>query len=379
MKFRMTKVVGWLLYGFYVLGILLLPEIGVRVYDRYGSPTEAKPRYLEVSKSYPHLQQLLRDTHLFELGYHDYYVYSPRPVSSETINFTSYLEARHSLGVRYSPDSVELNVAKEIIWAFGGSTMQNLETDDQLSLPNQIAAELNRNNSFARVYNFGAGGFQSSLEVAKFQDLLRRVPQSDWPTTAIFYDGFNEAYLGYHFGPATMQQDISLKMKDLVDRNHVRLMMYAGSEVASRYSAFWRKFVGPSIEMRLYGSQEYPDRNNVSRTVAAYTTNVSMISGLCSHLHIRCLFFLQPLVVIKYPLTSIEQEVFDSFDKEYVKFVQDFYKQAAEALQREEGFHDVSHILDGVEGSHFHDLGHVAPFSGIPIGREIAKLILRLH
>lgn len=375
----MTKVFGWLLYGVYVLGILLLPEIGVRVYLRYSPPPEASPRYLEVSKSYPHQQQLFQDMPSFGFGYHDYYVYSPRPVSTETINFTSYFGAQHSLGVRHSPDSAGLDVAKEIVWAFGGSTMQNLETDDRLSLSNQIAAELNRNHVLARVYNFGSGGFQSSLEVTKFQDLLRRVPQSEWPTTAIFYDGFNEAMFGYYFGPATMQQDISLKMKDLVERDYARLMIYTGSEVISRYSAFWRMFVRPRIEMRLYGSQEYPDRKSVSRTVAAYATNVRMTLGLCSHLHIQCLFFLQPLVVIKSPLTSVEQAALDSLDKEYVEFIRDFYKQAAEVLQREDGFHDVSHILDGVEGSHFHDLGHVSPFSGIPLGREIAQRILRLH
>lgn len=373
MKFRMTKVVGWLLYGVYVMGILLLPEIGVRVYARYLPPPETKPLYLEGSKSYPRLQQLLRDMPSFGFGYHDYYVYSPRPVSTETINFTSYFGARHS------PDSTGLDVAKETVWAFGGSTMQNLETDDQLSLSNQIAVELNQNHVLARVYNFGSGGFQSSLEVTKFQDLLRRVPQSEWPTTAIFYDGFNEAMFGYYFGPATMQQDISLKMKDLVERDYARLMIYTGSEVISRYSAFWRKFVGPRIEMRFYGSQEYPDHKNVSRTVAAYATNVRMTGGLCSHLHIRCLFFLQPLVVTKSPLTSIEQAALDSLDKEYVEFIQDFYKQAAEVLQREEGFHDVSHVLDGVEGSHFFDLGHVSPFSGIPLGRELARRILRSY
>lgn len=362
-------MVGWLLLGVCFLGVLLVPEVGTRVYSKFTIAPIGNPRYLEMSHSYPLLKQLLRDWSALQFGYHDYYVFSPLPNTSETVNFTSYY------GARATPDSVEQAAAKEIVWAFGGSTMQNLEADDRLTLANQIAAELNRSQTPARVYNFGSGGFQSSLEIAKFQDLLRRVPRTEWPTTAIFYDGFNEANFGYYFGPAAMQQDISLKMRDLVERDYKRLMIYAGSETLSQYSVFWRTFIRPRVEKKLYGSQEFPERKHVLRTVDAYATNVRMTVGLCRHLNIRCQFFLQPLVVTKSPLTLLEQAALDSLDKDLVDFVREFYAGAAEALKREDGFHDVSHILDKEEGPHFFDLGHTSPFSGVPIGKALARHI----
>lgn len=369
----MAKTTGWLLFGMYSLGVLLLPEIGTRIYLKFIIAPMGNPLYLEMSQSYPLLKQLLRDWSALQFGYHDYYVFSPLPNASETVNFTSYY------GARATPDSVEQAAAKEIVWAFGGSTMQNLESDDRLTLANQIAAELNQRQTPARVYNFGSGGFQSSLEVAKFQDLLRRVPQTEWPTTAIFYDGFNEAKHGYYWRPAAIQQDISLKMKDLVERDYKRLMTYVVSEMLSRYSAFWRTFIGPRVEKTLYGSREFPERKNVRRTVDAYVTNVRMTVGLCRHLNIRCHFFLQPLVATKSPLTPLEQAAIDSLDKDLIDFVREFYALAAETLKGEDGFHDVSHTLDKEEGPHFFDLGHTSPFSGVPIGKALARHILHAN
>jgi hypothetical protein len=373
MQAAMTKTVGWTLYVIYFGCVLLLPEIGARAYAKFSAGSVANPRYLEMSQSYPLLGQLLRDWSALRFGYRDYYFYSPMTSSSETVNFTSYF------GARATPDSVDVASASEVIWAFGGSTMQNLESDDRLTLANRIAAELNQQRVPARVYNFGSGGFQSSLESAKFQELLRRTPQSEWPTTAIFYDGFNEAMYGYYFGPAALPQDISLKMKDLVEGDYLRLVAYMTSQIISKYSVFWSKAISPKVGQATYGSHVYPDRKNVERTTDAYATNVRMTLGICRNLNMRGRFFLQPLTATKSPLTALEKAALDSLDEDYVEFVRAFYARAVEMLKQEEGFHDISHILDLEPGSHFFDLGHTSPFSGVPIGKALAQFILHPH
>ena len=146
---------GWVLYGAYIIGILLLPEIGARVVAKLTYAPPAKSRYLEIGDRYPLLRQLISDWNALRFIYHDYYVYSPAPASSRTVNFTDYF------GARLTPDSVAADAAKHVVWAFGGSTMQNLEADDRLTLANQIAAELNRANAGVLVFYFGAGEFQS--------------------------------------------------------------------------------------------------------------------------------------------------------------------------------------------------------------------------
>ena len=171
---------GWYLYILYLVFIAVLPELGARIVAKLTFSPPAKSHYLEIAHAYPQLQQLISDWNVLNFSYHDYYVYSPAPASSQTVNFTDYY------GARLTPDSVSHDNVKHTIWAFGGSTMQNLEADDRLTLANQIAAELNKNSLGVLVYNFGSGGFQSSLESIKFQDLIRRVPTTQRPTTTIF-------------------------------------------------------------------------------------------------------------------------------------------------------------------------------------------------
>jgi len=364
-----------LFFCFSVLLILLIPEISARLLSKVSKPQSPFPNYpyyVEISHGYKHVDQLIQDWSAVWVQYHDYYIYSPGPASSKTVNFTDYF------GARATPASADLDEADEVIWAFGGSTMADLETDDDLSLANQIAVELNKDNVKARVRNFGVGGFQSSLETIKFQDLLRRVPLRERPTTVIFYDGFNDVGYGYNFGAASLPRDVSLKLRDLVDRNYTRLLVYIFSELLSRHSVFWKDFIRNRINKRLYeGQTTNQDSENLDKTVSSYVVNVRMTRGICQELHIRCLFILQPLIITKANPTSVERKVLDSFGKDFVHFARGFYMKSTLQLHNQEGFLDLSHILDQSEESDFYDLGHTSPFAGTTIGREIATQIVK--
>ena len=102
-----------------------------------------------------------------------------------------------------------------------------METVDRLTIANQLALNLKKNNIKATVVNFGVGGFQSSLESIKFQDLLRRVDKRERPDIVIFYDGFNDAGQAFVFEAGTMQEDLSKKMEALVTGNYGKLAIYS--------------------------------------------------------------------------------------------------------------------------------------------------------
>ena len=104
--------------------------------------------------------------------------------------------------------------------------------------------------------------------------------------------------------------------------------------------------------------------------------NVRMTRGMCRELQIRCLFFIQPLLVTKASLSSLEARVLDAMDEAQVRFVRDFYANAAQELHAEPSFHDLSGVLDEHAESHFFDLGHTSPFSGMVISKAIARRIL---
>lgn len=359
-------------YIFYILLIFLTPEIFVRVLARLSPSPWPNPAYKEISQGYALRDQLVADWNALHFEYHDYYLYSPGPASSQTVNFTPYY------GSRATPASVDTKVAQEVIWAFGGSTLQNLEADDELTLANQIVVELHKQHVPTHLYNFGTGAFQSSLETIKFQDLLRRTAAYEWPTTAIFYDGFNDSIFAYFYGAGRFQSDTSGKLQNLIERDYPRLMIYAASEWLANRSVFWSRYIRERIDVTLH-SGHVPDNSpeNLTKAVAAYTANVKMTKGICREFGIRCLFFLQPLVITKQPLGAVETKVVEGLGDAKARFGQDFYTQVAAALADEPTFHDLSNVLDGVTESHFFDYGHTSPFTGITIGRVIARHILR--
>ena len=353
-----------------IVSILSFLEISARLFAK---PVE-NPRYLEVSASYDNLEQLLKDKYVPALRYHEYYMYSSGPSVTQTVNFTDYF------GARATPDSDSIETAKELIWVFGGSTMQNLETEDALSIANNIGTELKRNGIPSRVLNFGTGGFQSAMESIKFQTLIRKVPKSELPTSAVFYDGFNDSMCGYFYGPGSMQVDLSLKMRDLVEGHYGRILLYSVSQLLSRWSVFWNDYLGSRINQSLYFSGSTPkDGENLKKTVSAYVANVRMIGAICQEFQIRCFFMLQPLVVTKTNLSAVEQKAMNELSSDYITFIKAFYQLSSLELRDERTFTDLSHILNGRTESDFYDLGHTSPFAGRIIGQEIARRMLQVN
>jgi hypothetical protein len=164
---------GWVLYSAYIVGIIILPELGARVVAKVTYAPPAKSRYIQVSQPYPLLQQLISDWTALRFVYHDYYVYSPAPASSQTVNFTDYF------GARLTPDSVSPDTSQHVVWTFGGSTMQNLEADDRLTLANQIAAELNKRVSC--YITLGAGDFKAPWRRSNFKIFSGKFLQASAP------------------------------------------------------------------------------------------------------------------------------------------------------------------------------------------------------
>jgi hypothetical protein len=352
--------------------LLVLPELGARLLSRLASPS-SKLAYDTITEGYPLRDQLLRDLkHAVQFEYREYYLFSPRPASSQTINFTNYF------GARATPASAPPAEARERIWAFGGSTMQNLEVDDALTLANQIVVALNGRGTPALLHNFGVAAFHSSLETIKFQELLRRVPAHERPTTVIFYDGFNDSRGAYAHGANRLQQDISSKLRDLIERRHPRLIVYSASEMLARYSVLWRDYGRPGLEARLHGIDP-PDASeaNLSAAVETYTTNVRLTRAVCEAFGLRCLFVLQPLIITRSPLTPIETATLQALGAESVAFGRAFYERAVRALGGQPGFHDFSHVVDGIPEPVFFDYGHTSPAAGIVIGQALADRIAR--
>jgi hypothetical protein len=354
----------------------LAPFAGLELWARARHARPGPPRrFLELAKQLPaaEAEQFLADRagiDELEMSYFDYHVYSCPPYRSKTVNFTDYFSSR------LVPDGAPLGQSKTIVWMFGGSTMQNLEAPDELTISNVVARELRSKGVVATVVNFGVGSFHSSLEAVKFLDLVRRVPAAERPAVVVFYDGFNDPVWSYYAGPANMQEDFSRKLEAVVKKRHRRLAAYALSETLGRWSVYWHDNLQQGVArwcFRLGSSPPDGSDENLARAVSVYETNARAVRGACRELGIRPVFVLQPLVVTKTGLSKAEEEVLEEQPREVRDFTVRFYRAAAKLDLPE--LADLSHVLDGDRATDFWDLGHTGPFTGKVTGAAIAERV----
>jgi hypothetical protein len=366
------KILFVLLTG---LVFILLAELLARV---TAGPRWLNQHYVQISSDFAELDALIEDTqNTAGIQYYDEFLYAMAPYSSTHVNFTEYYSAR------LTPDSVPLDQAEQIVWTFGGSTMENTETTDSLTIANTWARLFNEELGPTHVKNFGTGGLFSSYELIKFQKLLREAPEAELPTMAIFYDGYNDALFGFQYGPGSLQKDLSLKLQALVEYDNLAIGAYAVSRGLTRYSKLWERTGARFVEYWLFTLPE-PSATpaNLDAAVRIYAINVRMIQATCQLFEVRCYFVLQPLLFTKQPLSQIEQEVLDGleahlrFGTEGSQFMRDFYTLAAAELTDHDYFIDASHVLNGRAQSDFYDPGHVAAQTPPVIGEAVGRLIL---
>jgi hypothetical protein len=373
-----------ILYGILILLVIgLLAEVSIRVLAPSSMPLH--PNYVKISRGFADLDALIRDNQNAHTApkYYEEFLYSVAPVTTDYVTFTDYYSAR------LTPDSVPLAAAQHIVWTFGGSTMENRETTDTLTIANTLAKEFNESLGPTHVKNFGTVSFFSSLELIKFQKLLREVPDSERPTIAIFYDGYNDAIHGYLFGAGRMQSDLSQKLQALVENRYFVNLLYATSNLIKSVSRIWELTGARLVEVSLFSStcgtpvvpgclRPRDDDANLDAAIRAYISNFRMIHATCREFEIRCFFILQPLIAIKRPLTPFEQKVLDGLKigPRGIGFVRKFYANVIEELASHRSFIDASQILNDRTVPDFYDIGHTGPESAPVIGERLARILI---
>lgn len=296
------------------------------------------------------------------LAYYDYWLYAFQPYTSATINISGFYSAR------LAPASAPAEAAALRVWMFGGSTLADMETADELTIANQAAVELARQGFPAEVLNFGMPGFASSLELLKFQDILRRTPENRRPQVVVFYDGYNDPYLGWVGRAGGLQPDLSAKLEMVVTRQTLRYLLHRLSDALGERWPLWHRTVGHRLAARAIRQ----DRN-LDEVVQIYLDNVRMARAIAREFRIRPLFVLQPLLMTKQPRTEEEEKIFAAGGQALKSFVLEFYRQVRTALGPEADFLDLSGVLDGRDQTDFYDECHVRCGTGSVIGAAIGR------
>jgi hypothetical protein len=372
-KKRVWQALSLILCGaFLAIGVL---ELWVR-HHKSGSRHRAYARAEKLLEGKPWKDAFLRDRQksFGHLGaaYHDYYLASPLPLTSETTNYDgNYYSARAC------PDSVADGEEEHRVWFFGGSTMENLTTIDQGTIANQAIKALNDAGHPSIGRNFGTRSFHSTLETIKFQDLLRREPPEKHPTVVIFYDGYNDAWHSWYAGPGNLPFDTgSRSLSLLIEGRDWQLLTRSLRKFGGDYSMLLRR-LDKMLGKREAHSPLEKSPQNVRSAVEIYRDNMRMTRAVCREMGIRPVFFLQPLLISKTDLSTEEVGILAEEHSERRAFIEAFYEEAQSQLAQEEGFHDFSGALNQSGRWDFYDMGHTGPDTSVSLGQSMGNLITR--
>ena len=228
-----------------LIALLFVAALGLEVWDRtFTQKTEDRLALYNQALGNTINPQYLMDA--AKLGrragieYQDYHLLTAGRFQSSTINFDDY--SGLNISSRFVPaNALAKDHSKPLrIWFFGGSTMQNLEAPDEQTIANTAIKFLNENGVPAIGLNFGVGGFQSSLEIAKFADLLRRSP-AQLPDLAVFYDGYNDWLFSLHSGAGRIGEDFRSRVRSVIERDYPALFVYAASQWVTTFSVAWTR------------------------------------------------------------------------------------------------------------------------------------------
>lgn len=343
--------------------------------------------------------------------YWDYHYYSSRRLDGRLIRFND----SGLYNSRNTPCSKGVNEAEETIWFFGGSTMQNMETSDDFTIANSFCTSYERNSS---ILNLGVGSFFAELEIAKLVNLYklsadRRYPRR--PDTAIFYDGYNDSekiMVGSNF--AGLPSNLSAKFMSayrLYGVNPIKKFAYH-SVNALAYSSLYiadgrsniisnsiKKVSSLIVQSELAGNNPVLSRRVSPGAIAdnkrlvntnAYIYDQTILKSICEGLRIRCVVFLQPILLERTnPVGIIEETNFERYERSGTKrLVNRFYKEVRETLTSSHwqsdyySFIDLSNLPNGSEYKElpfFYDFGHQGFYTPEIVGNAIATVLNNMN
>jgi hypothetical protein len=339
--------------------------------------------------------------------YWDYHYYSSTELKTPDLNFNG-IDQYNS---RLVPCSLprDADSPKFIVWIFGGSTMQNMETSDEGTIANHFCLNQATKGPL-QVSNFGVGSFQSELEVAKLLNIykLNIRDKSQLPNLVIFYDGFNDSqrlmiggsWAGLPPGVSnrisamyTTQSSLNRSAYWFIRSINDMYKKAAGDKkniISDGLNFLIDKFersttTNKMINQKVDWNAELDDKLLTSQ---AYVHDQKVLVGICESLNIYCVTVLQPVLSLRNkPIGEIETNIFEVQEKLGVNsMTRRFYREVKSELIkiRSNNYQliDLSSLPNWgkyADLSFFYDFGHTGFYSSEIIGAEISNEISRLQ
>jgi lysophospholipase L1-like esterase len=271
---------------------------------------------------------------------------------------------------RLAPGCDERNTRQ--VWVFGGSTTYGSGVPDESTIPSYLSEDLNALPGVcAVVTNLGAEGYNTNQEIILLTELVKK---GHHPDLAVFYDGFNDAYVGgfapgfpdAHWDYAAIQARVEGRLSGVLGflRNSYALRLV-------RDSIARRAGVNPKNAGLL--------ESRAKATLDNYDANLQIATTLRQGYDFQIQAFWQPTLAFgSKPLDSYEQDLvkLDANSPEGSAYpaIAAVYR---EAERRERGgcvF--LGHLFDRNSSSLYLDRwGHLAPEGNEIVARAITESI----
>jgi len=274
------------------------------------------------------------------------------------------------------------------VFCFGGSTTWGAGARDDYTIPSLLAKHLAGHPGYdVEVDNFGQMGWVTSQELIYLYELLRRGQR---PDLVIFYDGVNDTFIGYQNGIAGLTQSEFLRAEEFG-------IMASSSGRKKLYAAALRTFLMNTGFFDLIKLVKHQDTGDIERkevtpqgmiaylappsdfegteaveqdVVNIYQFNQQMVQTLGPRFGFRALFYWQPVIYSKSPLTALERNFPGSRARQ--EFFTGTYKRIASVAQSA-GINDISGILDNDRGqTYFIDPWHITEAGNDIVARRMA-------
>jgi hypothetical protein len=376
-------------YGSYLRSRVIAPELprprgdppavfSLRslIHEDFGS---ASPAYDGFSWAQEHWRELRAAYTHWQARYEPFVVWANSGFHGKYINVD---DADHGAW-RRTINSCGSSTPPLQIWIFGGSTVFSADNPDFSTIPSFLSKTLNSDPArCVQVTNLGVAGYGTNQEVLL---LLQELKSGKRPDIAIFYDGFNEAYVGafspgvpaahHNLAPIKARLESTGWLGDVIRSSYalraMRMLLEGTGAGALLPYATTRAGQRPLDEAALAAK--------ALSTLDNYEWNIGLVKSLEGRYSFKAHFFWQPTLAYgNKRRTAFEDACLKTpalTPAEQVRAVAAVYREAERRSGGNAGFVNLARLFDQKIETIYIDSIHVGPRGNQLIADEIARRI----
>jgi hypothetical protein len=257
----------------------------------------------------------------------------------------------------WNPPATQDQKVKKV-FCFGGSTTWGIGSRDDFTIPSLLSKKLNQGSDRFVVVNYGEQTYCSKQEVI---NLVLLLIQGKIPDYVIFYDGVNEAMVGFNTGRAGSCFGFNnfefklIKNETFWQKLHRYLQesyIYTGvTEVRSWIRRSFKRDRG-------FSPEELKKLNQLADDlVDDYLENIEFVKRLSESFGFKCLFLWQPALFTNKALTADEKKEPAWKYMDWVKITELVYERMAKVKM--DHFYNISDMFDHKNKTLFFSWAHI--------------------